>query len=99
MLANYPVQCPSLAGYILLTSGTTAGICDDQGPAHHPLTGPNIFAQLDRARLRKKFAGLASYVISAEAQTKLLETVDRLEQVQDAAALTDLLVAREPVAA
>jgi phosphatidylinositol-3-phosphatase len=51
MLANYPVQCPSLAAYIILTSGTASGICDDQGPRHHPLAGPNIFAQLDAAHL------------------------------------------------
>jgi acid phosphatase len=49
MTANYPEGCPSLAAYILLTSGTTAGICDDQGPRHHPLTVPNVFAQLDAA--------------------------------------------------
>jgi phosphatidylinositol-3-phosphatase len=49
MRANYPVGCPSLAAYILMTSGSTGGICDDQGPRHHPLTGPNLFAQLDAA--------------------------------------------------
>jgi hypothetical protein len=47
MMANYPVGCPSLAAYILMTSGGTAGICDDKGPRHHPIPGPNIFAQLD----------------------------------------------------
>lgn len=51
MVANYPVACPSLAAYILMTSGSTAGICDDRGPKHHPLGGANIFAQLDAARL------------------------------------------------
>jgi hypothetical protein len=49
MVANYPVGCPSLAAYILMTSGGTAGICDDEGPRHHPIPGPNIFAQLDAA--------------------------------------------------
>ncbi|MGX6607318.1 alkaline phosphatase family protein [Micromonosporaceae bacterium Da 78-11] len=49
MVANYPVGCPSLAAYILMTSGGTAGICDDRGPRHHPIAGPNIFAQLDAA--------------------------------------------------
>src|SRR4051794_14642532 len=49
MVANYPVGCPSLAAYILITSGGTAGICDDKGPRHHPIDGPNIFAQLDAA--------------------------------------------------
>jgi hypothetical protein len=47
MVANYPARCPSLAGYLLMTSGTTDGICDDRGPAHHRLNVPNIFAQLD----------------------------------------------------
>ena len=51
MVANYPPACPSLAAYILMTSGSTAGICDDQGPKHHPLGGANIFAQLDAAHL------------------------------------------------
>jgi hypothetical protein len=49
MTANYPVGCPSLAAYILITSGTTAGICDDKGPRHHRLTVPSVFAQLDAA--------------------------------------------------
>jgi acid phosphatase len=49
MVANYPVGCPSLAAYILITSGGTAGICDDKGPRHHPVRGANIFAQLDAA--------------------------------------------------
>jgi hypothetical protein len=49
MVANYPPACPSLAGYLLLTGGATGGICDDRGPVHHQLTGPNIFAQLDAA--------------------------------------------------
>ena len=49
MSANFPVSCPSLAAYILLTSGTTAGICDDKGPRHHRLAVPSIFAQLDAA--------------------------------------------------
>src|SRR3954453_8453168 len=44
--AGYPAHCPSLAAYILLTSGTTAGICDDKDPKDHPLTGDNIFHQV-----------------------------------------------------
>jgi phosphatidylinositol-3-phosphatase len=35
--ANCRVDCPSLAAYLLMTSGTTAGICDDQDP---DTTGP-----------------------------------------------------------
>ncbi|MDP9240918.1 MAG: alkaline phosphatase family protein [Actinomycetota bacterium] len=49
MQAGYPVGCPSLAAYILMTSGTTHGICDDRPPAAHPLPGNNIFSQVARA--------------------------------------------------
>jgi hypothetical protein len=49
MVANYPVGCPSLAAYILMTSGGTGGICDDRGPRHHRIRASNIFAQLDAA--------------------------------------------------
>ena len=49
MDAGYPERCPSLAAYILLTSGTTAGICDDKSPAAHPLGGDNIFHQVTAA--------------------------------------------------
>ena len=44
--AGYPAHCPALAAYILLTSGTTTGICDDSDPKAHPLTGDNLFHQV-----------------------------------------------------
>lgn len=44
--AGYPEKCPSLAAYLLLTGGTTAGICDDRAPKAHPLRGDNIFRQV-----------------------------------------------------
>jgi phosphatidylinositol-3-phosphatase len=44
--AGYPIRCPSLAAYLLLTSGDTHGVCDDQGPRAHPLTGDNVFSQV-----------------------------------------------------
>ena len=44
--AGYPLGCPSLPSYVLLTSGTTAGICDDQEPSAHPLSQDNVFHQL-----------------------------------------------------
>ena len=47
--AGYPVRCPSLAAYLLLTSGDTHGVCDDQEPRAHPLTGANVFAQVKAA--------------------------------------------------
>jgi hypothetical protein len=45
MQAGYDVACPSLAAYILLTSGGTQGICDDSPPAQHPLSVDNVFHQ------------------------------------------------------
>jgi hypothetical protein len=44
--AGYPARCPSLAAYILMTSGSTDGICDDKDPQAHPLTGDNLFRQV-----------------------------------------------------
>ena len=32
MQAGYPTECPSLAAYIIITSGDRAGICDDKNP-------------------------------------------------------------------
>jgi phosphatidylinositol-3-phosphatase len=37
---------PSLPNYIAMTSGSTQGITDDNGPASHPLNVPSIFSQL-----------------------------------------------------
>lgn len=45
MFAGYPAACPSLAAYVLMTSGSTQGICDDRNPSAHPLSVPNVFAQ------------------------------------------------------
>ena len=47
--AGYPPKCPSLASYILMTSGTTDGICDDKAPKAHPLSGDNLFHQVAAA--------------------------------------------------
>jgi hypothetical protein len=47
--AGYPVRCPSLAAYLLLTSGDTHGVCDDRAPRAHPLTGSNVFSQVKAA--------------------------------------------------
>lgn len=49
--------------------------------------------KLDRARIRTKFSGLASSVMSADAQAKVLVAVDDLEHQQDTAVLTRLLSA------
>jgi phospholipase C len=44
--AGYPARCPSLAAYILLASGGDRGICDDDGPDVHLLSGDNLFRQV-----------------------------------------------------
>ena len=37
---------PSLPNYIAMTSGSTQGISDNDGPSEHPLDVPSIFSQL-----------------------------------------------------
>jgi len=49
MQAGYPAECPSLAAYVIMTSGDDHGICDDRNPSAHPLDGDNLFAQVDDA--------------------------------------------------
>lgn len=44
--AGYPTHCPSLPAYLLLTSGSRHGICDDEDAEHHRVRGPNVFAQV-----------------------------------------------------
>jgi len=44
--AGYPGNCPSLPGYLLLTSGTDHGVCDDDGPDVHRIAGDNLFRQV-----------------------------------------------------
>jgi hypothetical protein len=47
--AGYPARCPSLAAYILLTSGDHRGICDDKDPSKHRIAGPSVFSQVSDA--------------------------------------------------
>jgi phospholipase C len=49
--ADYPTGCPSLAAYLLMTGGSTAGVCDDRAPKAHRLTGDNVFRQVAAAGL------------------------------------------------
>lgn len=46
MDAGYPASCPSLPGYLLVTSGSTHGVCDDHGPEEHQLDGQSIFSEV-----------------------------------------------------
>ncbi|MEO7980744.1 MAG: alkaline phosphatase family protein [Sporichthyaceae bacterium] len=49
--SNYTsvTSCVSLPEYIASTSGSPQGICDDNGPAAHPLDVDNVFRQIDNA--------------------------------------------------
>jgi hypothetical protein len=42
------ISHPSLPNYVAMTSGSTQGISDDEGPSAHPLAVPSIFSQLGR---------------------------------------------------
>jgi len=46
LATGYPIACPSLPSYLILTSGDDHGICDDQAPASHHLGGDSVFAQV-----------------------------------------------------
>ena len=52
MDAGYPPPCPSLPAYLLMTSGSTHGVCDDAGPRAHPIDGPSIFSEAEAAGLQ-----------------------------------------------
>jgi phosphatidylinositol-3-phosphatase len=52
MDAGYPADCPSLAAYVIMTSGDAHGICDDRNPSAHPLSGGSVFEQLAGAGLQ-----------------------------------------------
>jgi hypothetical protein len=43
----YAESSPSLPNYIAMTSGSTQGITDDEGPSAHRLRVPSIFSQLE----------------------------------------------------
>lgn len=52
MQAGYPTQCPSLAAYLIITSGSQHGVCDDGNPSKHQVSGLNIFQQVADAGLQ-----------------------------------------------
>jgi hypothetical protein len=47
--AGYPTKCPSLAAYLILTSGDQHGVCDDKPPSAHQLAGDTIFQRVTDA--------------------------------------------------
>ncbi len=55
LATNYrDIYSPSLPNYIALTSGSTQGITDDNGPSSHPLSVKNIVDSLETAGLSWK---------------------------------------------
>jgi hypothetical protein len=79
MTANYPVSCPSLAAYIIMTSGSRQGICDDNDPAVHQLPGDNIFQQVADAGLQWR-----EYAESMPGNCAANNTADKLYLVRHA---------------
>jgi hypothetical protein len=79
--AGYPTQCPSLAAYIVLTSGDTHGICDDNAPAAHPLPGDSIFGQVAASGREWRV-----YAESMPAPCSLKNSADNLYAVRHTAA-------------
>jgi phosphatidylinositol-3-phosphatase len=79
MLANYPVSCPSLAAYIIMTSGNRQGICDDGPPANHQLSGNNIFKQVADAGMEWR-----QYSESMPSNCRATDTTDHLYLVRHA---------------
>ncbi|WP_122260567.1 alkaline phosphatase family protein [Ornithinimicrobium cerasi] len=46
MQAGYPTLCPSLPAYLLLTSGSTHGVCNSDGPGSLQVEAPNLFEEV-----------------------------------------------------
>ncbi len=49
MNAGYPTYCPSLAAYLLMTSGTRDGVCDDKAPKAHLIKTDSVFQQVAKS--------------------------------------------------
>lgn len=57
MSAGYPARCPSLPAYLLITSGSTHGLCGNVAPGEHMVDGPNVFSAVaDAGRQWRVFA-------------------------------------------
>jgi len=81
MDAGYPSGCPSLAAYIILTSGSTQKICDDGPPISHPLKVDSVFGQV--AASGRQWRG---YAESMPSNCSLTNTRDGLYLVRHAPA-------------
>lgn len=73
MTANYPVNCPSLAAYLIITSGTRNGICDDGDPSVNAQSGDNVFQQVATAGLEWR-----EYAESTTSNCQSVDSADRL---------------------
>ena len=81
MDAGYPPECPSLAAYIILTSGSQHDICDDKNPVKHQLDGDNIFSQVAAAGLEYRV-----YAESMEEPCQQVNSKNELYAVRHTAA-------------
>jgi phospholipase C len=81
MDAGYPPECPSLAAYIILTSGSQHDICDDKNPVKHQLEGENIFSQVAAAGLEYRV-----YAESMEEPCQQVNSKNELYAVRHTAA-------------
>jgi hypothetical protein len=79
MQAGYPAGCPSLAAYILLTSGGQQSICDDGLPSEHQLSVDNIFHQVATAGLQWR-----EYAESMSGNCQATNSADQLYLVRHA---------------
>jgi phosphatidylinositol-3-phosphatase len=62
----YAEAHPSLPNYIAMTSGSTQGITDDNGPGSHPLDVPSIFSQLPAGGSRSLEESMPSNCLSSD---------------------------------
>jgi hypothetical protein len=81
MQAGYPVNCPSLAAYLIMTSGSQHGICDDEPPANHQLSGDNIYQQVAAAGLEWR-----QFSESMPTNCRATDTADKVYLVRHAPA-------------
>ena len=67
LATNYfAISHPSLPNYVALTSGSTQGVGDDNGPSSHPLNVPSIFSQLPGGQSRSLQESMPSSCLKSD---------------------------------
>ena len=62
----FAISHPSLPNYVALTSGSTQGVGDDNGPSSHPLNVPSIFSQLPGGQSRSLQESMPSNCLKSD---------------------------------